>query len=304
MIRMGIIGVGRWGRNHARVVYELSRELSSDLEFTAVCDIDISRALDVAKIYGVPYAFSNLDEFVRYVDAVIIATPIDTLSDIALKVVGIGKHALIEKPGALNSRDLSVIERVATSRDVVVGVGYVMRFSHTVEFIKEFLSKFNPQFILFRRFSRRPNHLKGTSIVLDLAVHDIDLCLFLTDAESWRVELAKVFHTETDDSVIAVLNVRNIYCSIHADGVAPYKVREIDVIGTNAFVRSDSSRESVVIEWNNGSTDTLKLSGEEPLKREVRSFIEAIKFGKYGRLASPRNAINVLQIVENILDRT
>ncbi len=301
MIRMGIVGVGRWGKNHARVVYELSKELSAELMFTAVCDIDITKALEVAKAYGVPHAFSDINEFIRYVDAAIIATPIDVLADIALKIVSMGRHAFIEKPGAVNPRDISAIEKTAVDRDVVVGVGYIMRFSHTIEFIKKSFAQFNPMFISLRRFSRRPNHMTKTSIVLDLAVHDIDLCLYVTEAESWQLEMARIFHTNIDDSVIAVLKAGDIYCNIHVDGITPHKVREIDVIGINAFVRGDTSRESVVIAWSNGLINTLKFDGEEPLKKEIRSFIEAIKFKKHGRLATLKDAVKVLQIAEKIM---
>lgn len=303
MLRMGVIGVGRWGRNHVRVLAELSREFS-ELALTAVCDIDMSRAVEVAKVYGIPYAFSDVGEFLKYVDATVIATSIESLSEVALKTIAMGKHALIEKPVATSSRAVAMLDRLVEEKGVVVGVGYIMRFNPVVEFIKGHLTRFNPVFMLFRRFSRRPSHIKKTHIVLDLAVHDIDLCLYLTNVNHWRLEAAKILHTDIDDSVIAILRAGDVYCSIHVDGVSVHKVREIDILGTNAFVRGNTDEGNIMVQWSNGKSDAVKIHGDEPLKKELRSFIDSVKRGRPEGLASLRDAINVLRIVEEIMSHT
>jgi len=304
MIKIGVIGAGRWGTNHIRVLSELSKEQPNKLMFTAICDIDISKALNLAKTYNIPHVFSDIFEFSKHVDAAVIATPIETLSNVALKMIDRGKHVLIEKPAAITSKDIIMLEDFAKKKDAVVGVGYIMRFTSVIDFIKPSLTKFSPIFILFRRFSRRVEHIKKIHIVFDLAVHDIDLCLYLTDADSWKLEYAKIFHTDIDDSVISVLKVKDLYCNIHVDGVSLHKVREIDIVGTKAFVRGNIIEDTIMIKWDNGEFNVLKLQDEEPLKKELKSFIEAIELRKYGKLANLSDAFKVLKIVEEIMNYT
>jgi UDP-N-acetylglucosamine 3-dehydrogenase len=304
MIRIGVVGAGRWGANHIRVLSELSKELPNKLIFTAICDIDISKALNLAKTYNIPHVFSDILEFSKHVDAAIIATPIETLFNVALKMIDRGKHVLIEKPAATTSRDIIMLENSAKKKDAVVGIGYIMRFTSVVNFIKPSLTKFSPIFMLFRRFSRRPEHMRKIHIVFDLAVHDIDLCLYLIDADSWKLEYAKIFHTDIDDSIISVLKVKDLYCCIHVDGVSLHKVREIDIVGTKAFVRGNIAEDTIVIEWDSGESNFLKFQDEEPLKKELRSFIEAIELRKYGKLANLSDAFKVLKIVEEIMSYT
>src|SRR4029450_9471735 len=90
--RVGVVGVGHIGSNHAR----LYREISS-AEFTAVYDVDLVRGNAIGRKFGaVPT--SSLDEFIDMVDAASVATPTNTHYEIARSLLARGKHVLVEKP--------------------------------------------------------------------------------------------------------------------------------------------------------------------------------------------------------------
>ena len=91
-LRVGVVGVGHIGKNHARLYAELPTA-----EFVAIYDTDMARAMEIAGQLGVLSA-ASLDEFAERVDAASIATPTSTHFEIAQELLKRGKHLLVEKP--------------------------------------------------------------------------------------------------------------------------------------------------------------------------------------------------------------
>src|SRR5881227_2893017 len=91
-IRVGVVGVGHIGRNHARLYAELS-----GADFTAIYDTDAERAADVAAQFGVIVA-TSLSDFTARIDAASVATPTETHFAVASELLAAGKHLLVEKP--------------------------------------------------------------------------------------------------------------------------------------------------------------------------------------------------------------
>ncbi len=101
-IRMGIVGAGVWGANHASIYNE-----HPGVELISVCDRDIARAQAIADKYGIPEVFTDYTEMARKstIDAVAIVTPDFMHADIAVEFAQNGKHMLIEKPLATTAAD-------------------------------------------------------------------------------------------------------------------------------------------------------------------------------------------------------
>src|SRR5437870_10527352 len=91
-LRVGVIGVGAIGSNHARLYGEIP-----SAEFTAVYDIDCTKGNAIGRKFGAAPA-KSLDEFIEMVDAASVATPTDTHYEIARALLARGKHLLVEKP--------------------------------------------------------------------------------------------------------------------------------------------------------------------------------------------------------------
>ncbi len=300
LIRTAVIGVGRWGKNIVRVLSELRHEGIVDL--IAICDIDYEKALEIAKQYGVPKVFSSIHELVNNVriDAVLIATPIDTLYRISKLCLENEVHTFIEKPVAEHPDQVLELKCLAEKHGVHVQTGFIMRFNPVVEKIKEIIFKEKVLYLVFRRLSRRPEHVRKYSILLDLTVHDVDLCLHLAKCNTYRVKWAFIERKGIDDVVLALIDTDKASCLVHTDGLSLSKVRELEVIAENIFVRGNTDNLSLTIKYPDGRIVTETLVWVEPLKKELRAFIDCIDKGLCRDVPTLDDAYHVLKIIEDI----
>lgn len=298
VLRVGIVGVGRWGTNHARVLAELQEE--GLIEFSAVCDVNEAHARQVAKRFRVPLATTNLESFSKSVDAAIIATSIDSLYPVSRKLLEQGIDLLIEKPVATTPQEVRELRRIAERMNLVAIPGFIMRFNPVVERIRELVKSEGALYTVFRRLSRRAPENRRYPLILDLAVHDIDLCFYIHGIDEWTIESSTIIRSHIDDIVIAVLRLGDKRCVVHVDGLSLTKVREIEVIAENVFVRGNTDDMIVEIRRADGSYVIEKLSSEEPLLREDRAFVEKV-YGKSVDVPDLDEAIRVLEVVETIM---
>src|SRR5204863_6521046 len=117
--RVGVVGVGHIGKNHARLYAELP-----GVQFTAIYDTDRAVAGQRAAEFGVKAA-ASLEEFAEQVDAASIATPTNTHFEIGRELLARGKHLLVEKPIADDTAHATELAELAASRGLVLQVGHV-----------------------------------------------------------------------------------------------------------------------------------------------------------------------------------
>src|SRR5690348_14690696 len=115
-LRVGVVGVGHIGKNHARLYAELDTA-----EFTAIYDTNAATASEIAAQYGVRAA-SSLGEFAQLIDAASVATPTSSHFEVARSLLQNRKHLLIEKPIAENTAQASELAALATERQLVLQV--------------------------------------------------------------------------------------------------------------------------------------------------------------------------------------
>ncbi|MEM0026804.1 MAG: Gfo/Idh/MocA family oxidoreductase [Ignisphaera sp.] len=303
MLRVGVIGVGRWGKNHVRILKELEKEGKVKLE--AVCDVRDDTVTNIRNEFRVPIAKTDYREILRHVDAVVISTSIDSLSKVAEDVLTEGVHALIEKPVAMNSNDAIKLWRIAQSNNVIAAPGMIMRFDNTVNKLKELLKSENVAYIVFKRLSKRPPNMLSYPILLDLGIHDIDLCRYLTDSEISEVIKAQKIKLMHDEILFASLKTtRNIYCIIHIDGVSSRKIREIDVITERPFIRADTIKNQILYynPLNIGEEERIiQVEYYEPLRRELEWFVNTVKQKPANYSPSLYDAVENLRVIEAIV---
>ena len=169
--RVGVVGVGHIGKNHARLYGELATA-----HFTAIYDNDRAVAAQRATEFGVKAA-SSLEEFAEQVDAASIATPTSSHFEIGRELLMRGKHLLVEKPIADNTAHATELAELAVSRGLVLQVGHVERFNPVLSALENRLT--NPRFIEAHRLSPYPNRSTDIGVVLDLMIHDLEIILHL-----------------------------------------------------------------------------------------------------------------------------
>ncbi len=169
MVRIAVIGIGGWGKNHVRVLNELDA-------LAAVCDANRERMQLYSRKYRVP-GYENVDSMLKKekLDGVTICTPASTHFAIASKVLGEGLTTFVEKPMTTTSKDGEILLEVAKKARKVLTVGFIERFNPPISDLKRMITEGRlgaPILLEFHRENRRGDVL-DVGIVKDASVHDI-----------------------------------------------------------------------------------------------------------------------------------
>ncbi|MGH9650862.1 MAG: Gfo/Idh/MocA family oxidoreductase, partial [Terriglobales bacterium] len=173
-IRAAVIGVGAFGRNHARVYRELAQQ-DGNVELAGVVDSDAARAAEVAQEYGTS-AFASLKELVQSgIQAATVAVPTVEHLQVARELMEAGVDVLVEKPLAPSLAEADELIRVAQRTGRVAQVGHLERFNPAVRATLPLVTQ--PLFFEVHRLSVFGPRALDVDVVLDLMIHDLDIVL-------------------------------------------------------------------------------------------------------------------------------
>src|SRR5262245_65094013 len=164
-LRVGVVGVGHIGSNHARLYAELP-----SAEFTAVYDVEPVRARTIASKFGAACT-KSLDEFIGMIDAASVATPTNTHYEVGRALLTKGKHLLIEKPITDNTAQATELAELAARNGLILQVGHVERFNPVLGALERHLT--HPRFIEAHRLAPYTERSSDIGVVLDLMIHDL-----------------------------------------------------------------------------------------------------------------------------------
>jgi UDP-N-acetylglucosamine 3-dehydrogenase len=176
-LKIGVIGVGGWGKNHVRV-------LSNMGVLEAVCDLSPERAKEIAEKYDTKF-YSSMSDFFsneRELNACLVCTPTKSHLSVVKEVIRNGCHAFVEKPLSFSSSECEEMTELADKANVVLTCGYVERFNPAVQDLKNIIQQKAYGDLLmmeFHRENRMPLHIKDVGVIYDTSVHDIDTAMFL-----------------------------------------------------------------------------------------------------------------------------
>jgi predicted dehydrogenase len=275
--RVGVVGVGHIGKNHARLYAELAAA-----QFTAIYDTDRAVAEQYSAEFGVAAA-ASLEEFGGLVDAASIATPTSTHFEIGRELLKRGKHLLVEKPIADNTAHASELAELAAARGLVLQVGHVERFNPVLGALEKRLT--NPRFIEAHRLSPFPNRSTDIGVVLDLMIHDLEIILHLVRAPVQTIDAVGVpVLSRGEDIANARLRFENgCVANITSSRISPERMRKIRVFQENAYLSLDYQNQTgeMYRRTAEGLTkEEVEIEREEPLKRQLASFIECAATGR------------------------
>lgn len=281
VLRVGVVGVGVMGSNHARVLAELP-----GVRLVGVADPDRQQASFVARALGTT-AVPDVEELLALgVDAVTIAAPTHLHRDIALACISRGVHVLVEKPIASNPDEGRSIVAAARRAGVTLMVGHVERFNPAVETIKEAIRGEDILSISITRVGPFPPRMSNVGVVIDLAVHDIDLIRFFTDSEIAEVQplLASALAEREDIALLQFRTASGVLAQINTNWLTPFKARTVHVATRDKYVIADLLTRQVTECFGfqpDGSYSMRHLSVgyAEPLRAELIAFVHAIRNG-------------------------
>ncbi|MEY2573035.1 MAG: hypothetical protein QOJ87_1248 [Verrucomicrobiota bacterium] len=275
--RVGVVGVGHIGKNHARLYAELA-----GAQFTAIYDTDPDVAGQYAREFGVK-AVTSLEEFAGAVDAASIATPTSTHFEIARELLGRDKHLLIEKPIADNTAHASELAEMAAARGLVLQVGHVERFNPVLSALEKRLT--NPRFIEAHRLSPYPNRSTDIGVVLDLMIHDLEIILHLVRSPVQTVDAVGVpVLSRGEDIANARIRFENgCVANITSSRISPEQMRKIRVFQEDVYLSLDYQNQSGEMYRRTAKgleREEVEIEREEPLKRELAAFLDCAATGR------------------------
>jgi predicted dehydrogenase len=277
-LRVGVIGVGVMGSNHARVFADMP-----GVKLVAVVDPDPNQRDFVVNALGCP-GYDNLDALLDGgVDAVTIAAPTHLHHDIALACISRGVDLLVEKPIASSVEEGREIITAARRAGVTLMVGHVERFNPAVEAIKNAIHGEDILSIAITRVGPFPPRMSNVGVVIDLAVHDIDLIRWFTDSEIIEVQpqLSSAVAEREDIALLQFRTASGVLAHINTNWLTPFKARNVTVATRGKYVMGDLLTRQVTECFGfqpDGSYSMRHLSvgHAEPLRAELMAFVSAI----------------------------
>ena len=298
-LRVGVVGVGHIGSNHARIYAELPHA-----EFVGVFDIDPARAAEIAAKYKAKAA-ESLNEFAEMVDAASVATPTSAHFSVARDLLAHGKHLLIEKPITESTADARDLAQRAAEKRLVLQVGHVERFNPVLSALEQRLT--HPRFIEAHRLSPYPNRSTEIGVVLDLMIHDLEIILHLVNSTVENIDAVGVpVLSRGEDIANARLRFASgCIANITSSRISPERMRKIRVFQEDAYLSLDYQGQSGEIYRRvNGQIirDPVTIEKEEPLRQQLASFVDCALTGGEPKV-SGSHAAAALELAVEITKR-
>lgn len=303
MTKIGLVGLGYWGPNLARVLNQ-----SSNCEFVACCDRDEQRLERIARQYPTVRPMSSFEELLASdVDAVVIATPISTHYELARQALDAGKHVMVEKPLAHRSDLARDLVQRAAERGLVLFTGHTFIYSPPVQKVKQLIDSGELGDLHYISLSRVNLGLyqKDVDVVWDLAVHDISILLYWLGESPVRGASFGRACVQKDKRDVAFLWLEfpsGIIASNEVSWLSPQKMRRTCIVGSKKMViYDDTSPDERIriynkgVDWHQprtfgefqlsyrmGEMTAPYIDSSEPLLQEMEAFVRSIEGGTPG----------------------
>lgn len=316
-LRVGVIGVGNMGLHHARVYSQLE-----NVELCAVADYDAARASSVGARFGAkPYTdfCEMLDR--EQLDAVTVAVPTREHLPVSLQVIERGVALLVEKPLAANFAQAEHIAEAAQRAQVWLAVGHIERFNPAVQELRRrvrdgSLGKISS--VVAKRVGVMPPQVQDADVIVDLAVHDIDVLNYFFDSTPRLVRATAGYALLNNryDHAEIFLQYDSAGCFIQVNWITPLKIRTLSVTGDGGHAElnyvtqkleifeSTLAREynnfgEFVVRFGEAQRTVVPITATEPLRNELIDFTDAVTTGREP-LVSGRVGCEVMRVVEQV----
>ena len=318
-MRIGLIGYGYWGPNILRNLVA-----HTDAEVAIVADQKLERLAALKKVYPAVRTTTDANEVTeaKDIDAVIIATPVQTHYSLARAALLSGKHVLVEKPLADSLKGAEELEVLAAEKKLMLMIDHTYLYTGAVEVMKKVID--SGEIGVLQSFSSTRFNLGlfqgDVNVLWDLAPHDLSILLHLTGRMPKLVNAVGVSHTGNNIENIAYLTLRyddGMIAHIGVSWVSPVKIRQILISGdkrmivfddTEAIekvkiyesgytVRTDEDKRRLYMDYRSGDIHIPNVGNKEALQGVVEDFIKAV-----ASRSSPRSNAKFGLDVVRILD--
>ena len=281
MLRIGIIGVGKWGLNHLRVISKAPCRL------VGIADND-GRKKSAAEDYGIHFK-RDFRELLPLVDAVIVATPASTHFEIASICLREKKHLLVEKPLALSLLHAQELVSLANQSNLVLSVGHLYRLNPAVIRLKnELRSLGSLEYARLRYLNLNPKTPDDCGVIFDYGSHLVDIAQFLLEKDPYSV-LCTTSHgleLEKEESAFIALDYGDFTATFELSWLQPErKIRDAYFVGSEGTIYADFLDQAVTrcdprgiaLRKSSDVCADIHIDYKEPLREELLHFIDCIE---------------------------
>lgn len=319
MLNVAIIGLGNMGKHHARTYSEIDK-----VKLVAVSDVDEAKGKPIAEKYGCKF-YKDYNEMLKKekIDLVSVVVPTKFHEKVAVDVIQKGVNLLIEKPIADNVQGAESIIKKAKEKNVKLAVGHIERFNPAIIKLKEIidagrLGKITS--IIARRVGLFPPQIKDANVVIDLAVHDIDIINYLMGSKPTEIDAnaGRALINHREDYAEIFLKYKEASGFIQVNWITPIKIRNLSVTGTKGYAEMDYISQNLLLYESNykksfetfgdvvmfSQPNKVEVGVEkgEPLKLELLNVIDAVQNNKTP-LITGEVGLEALKIALQVLDK-
>jgi predicted dehydrogenase len=302
-LKLALVGLGYWGPNLLRAAADIE-----DVEVSVLCDISAEALAAQLRRHPHVRGTQDLDDVLadESVEAVLVATPVDTHYDIVRRCLLANKHVLVEKPFTAAPSESDDLIRLALERELIVLPGHVFLYSPPVLAISEMLAQ-NKLGEVYFVTSTRVNlgiHRRDASVIQDLAPHDFSMLYYWFGMPTFVRAIARdsIISGLWDVAFIDLGYSTGMLARLEVSWLAPTKLRRTVIAGQRAMVvYDDTSNEQIRIfdcaaellepqnfgehrmSYRLGDVISPHLVAEEPLRLELVDFVNSIRTGAQPR---------------------
>jgi predicted dehydrogenase len=324
-VRVGVAGLGYWGPNLARNLAAIP-----GCELTWLCDLDVAAREKLARTFPTARATGELSDLLEdpELDAIVLATPVPTHAELAVRVARAAKHCFVEKPLATTAADAERAVQAARSAQKVLMVGHLLEYHPAVDRLKELIDA-GELGTLYYLYGNRLNLgvlREDENALWSLGAHDVSVVLRLIgeEPEECLAHGASYVRKGVQDVVFCYLRFPSgIVAHLHLSWLDPHKERRLTVVGARRMATFDDMLiEGKLTIYDKGFDEDSRSWGEyiarsgdvfspripnsEPLRIECEHFIDCIRTGSEPRSDgdSGLRVVRVLEALQRSLDES
>jgi len=300
-MKLGVIGIGRWGKKVAREYIALMNE--DIINSVILCDINNSKLKPFADVV---ITSNSIDETVQKADGIHICTPNSTHYEIAKRALESGVHVLVEKPMTTDHNQAYELVEIAIAKNLILQVGHIYRFANAIRKIRELYKNnyFGKVYYFNLLWTHLMPYMEGVDILWDLLPHPLDILNFIT--RKWPVEFVGVGKAFRRSELNEVASLQAIFddgtfANIHLSWLSPIRRRILEIVGSKRTALVKCVKQEIKIFERNNEEKVLDVEVNNTIRDEILNFIRAIETGKNNFNSSIIGARNV-EIIERAIN--
>ena len=288
-MNIGVVGLGSWGCN----VYQEYKKLEDEGVIDTVFSCDNVKPAD----------FQNYQDMLKKVDGVHLCLPNKVHYSIAKDILLQGKHILVEKPMTLCKKEAHHLIEIASEQDLILQVGYILRFANVVRKAKEIYDNDTLGGIYYAtiRWTASIPSMQETDIVWDFLPHPLDTIHFITGSfPNESTQLMKRSFKNLGEVAFLNLDYDTFFANVVLSWLDPVKRREVCLYGSKGSLWMECTRQELKI-FDKEAVRDISIENNPTIRGEALNFIDCLKDGK-NRFNSHIIGLQNTEVIEKIME--